>query len=272
MALDNSGKEQLECINEEVKEKTDADVLVNGVDEDEADVIGEEELAEQERIKAYKENKAIKRKTLNTRHSAIVDYWSDKFIGYNGVIKTTEDSPNENDIKVVGDIGEPVCWACEKPFCKYDGCYEEWQKLWDSKYIVSHLNRCHIIPRALSHNDEPNNLFLMCERCHRESPDTTNTKAFFRWVYDRRKNYCFGNMLPRTFLSKVDEELERRGMPNSETIINHLEKNNLNLNAEEAREYMSKNANSHGSRYNDNTLVIVFTDYLLSIYAPAIYM
>lgn len=207
---------------------------------------------------------------FSTKHSEIVNYWKDKFISSIGLIDTNEKT---DDIKIIEDIGEPVCWACGKPFSKHDDSYKTWQELWDSKYIKSSLNRCHIIPRALCNNDEPHNLFLMCEICHHESPDTSNTKAFFRWVYDKRKTYSLGVRNPFSLLAEINNELERRHMPDFDTIANYLQINGLmpNFETDKMKEHLRQHVNSHGGRYNENSLIIGITDYLLSIYSPALY-
>ena len=33
----------------------------------------------------------------------------------------------------------------------------------------------------------PQNLFCLCHRCHRDSPDTRFSQEFFKWVYQERK-------------------------------------------------------------------------------------
>ena len=64
------------------------------------------------------------------------------------------------------------CWACNKALrgghCKYN------------KPDLA-LERCHIIPRSLGGSNTFSNLFLMCQRCHQESPDTCDPDYFWSW-------------------------------------------------------------------------------------------
>lgn len=58
---------------------------------------------------------------------------------------------------------------------------------WNNDYTKSRLQRCHIVGRQFGGSDDPSNLFLMCDKCHKESPDTNNPENFFLWVVERRK-------------------------------------------------------------------------------------
>lgn len=44
------------------------------------------------------------------------------------------------------------------------------------------LQRCHIIPHALGGSSEPDNIFLLCPKCHQDNPDTVFTDLFFDYV------------------------------------------------------------------------------------------
>ena len=208
--------------------------------------------------------------SCNINHSAIVNFWKDKYISQDGVIKTSLDDLNSDDIKVVENIMEPSCWGCGKPLTKCDGMYNEWKSLWDDKYIKSELNKCHIIPKALGGTTVPANLFLMCESCHRESPDTTNLSAFFRWVYDSRKSHIFGEIHPIYMMSMINDELKRRNMPKIDVLLNYFQENQLmdRFNTENISNYLRENINTHGAKYCEKSIVIGITDYLLSIYTP----
>ena len=131
--------------------------------------------------------------SLNTSHSSIFEYWKNKAITRDGTV-IEDDFDDKNSIPVVYDWGEPCCWACgkfiKKSFEVKD--YEELankspQKLYDYPKVRSEYNRCHIIPRQAGGGDEPSNLFLLCEECHEESPDTLNPKNFFNLRVVRRK-------------------------------------------------------------------------------------
>lgn len=107
--------------------------------------------------------------------SRIANHWKDKTL------------PNGESI--MWDWYEPSCWAChkwwkvkEEPKLIEKG---EFNKLWNHKGYK--LQRCHIIPKMLGGSDDEGNLFLMCEKCHEDSPDTTNPDIFFNWVMSREQ-------------------------------------------------------------------------------------
>jgi hypothetical protein len=108
----------------------------------------------------------------------IFDYWKDK---------------NIDNQPILIDWGEPSCWACNKQILVEtqelldNGDFEE---IWNR--TSGHLQRCHIIPKGLGGSNEPENLFLLCPDCHKESPDTTNPKLFFDWIRMKRKRCSLG--------------------------------------------------------------------------------
>ena len=124
----------------------------------------------------------------NVPHFLIFDYWKDKVILSNGEIVEGRNKPDKDYDWVVGDNYEPCCWGCGLP------AISELEKnhqpisdddlplIWNDREVKHKLNRCHIKPRSLGGEDAPDNLFLMCDRFHEESPDTTNSHTFFRWV------------------------------------------------------------------------------------------
>lgn len=62
---------------------------------------------------------------------------------------------------------------------------------------VSRLQVCHIIPWSITKDDSYSNLFLLCDECHKESPDFAIKKYFFQFIakkeQDLTKKYreCF---------------------------------------------------------------------------------
>lgn len=139
-----------------------------------------------------------KTRRKNVSHFSIFDYWKDKKILDNGEIVGKDTTPNQDYEWVVWSDAEPSCWGCGLPVITK---IEEESRpinecdiplIWNDRNVKSALNRCHIVPHALGGSDTPDNLFLMCERCHCESPDTTNRHTFFRWVYRQRKTYSLG--------------------------------------------------------------------------------
>ena len=186
---------------------------------------------------------------LNISHSRIFDYWKDKAIMKDGTV-IFDDFNDENSIPVIYDQGEPCCWACgrfiEKVFENKD--YEKLANysprvLYDMPRVKSKYNRCHIIPRQAGGSDEPSNLFLLCEECHEESPDTLNPKNFFKWVYKKRKydSRPFGRNVNK-FIAEYLEDCKEKG------------KNPFTYKPDKAKGF------THGSRVSQSTLVMALAD------------
>jgi HNH endonuclease len=58
---------------------------------------------------------------------------------------------------------------------------EAHERCWRCGYKTA-LHRCHIIPAALGGPDEPSNLVLLCERCHREAPNVVDPEFMWQWL------------------------------------------------------------------------------------------
>lgn len=109
--------------------------------------------------------------------------------------------------------------------------------------VRSKLNRCHIIPHSAGGEDNPNNLFLLCEDCHINSPDTSNQSNFFRWVYNRRmKGLTVKGFVINEFVEDFLEDCKSKN------------KNPLTLKPENALIY------SQNGRYSQSTLVMALSD------------
>lgn len=211
---------------------------------------------------------------VTTKHSDVVAWWYKKYINPDGSI-TDEAKPGGELVLV--DRGEPSCWACNKQVIPpQDDSDCDWRKMWDNGYTTSHLERCHIQAESLGGKDEPSNLFLMCKRCHAESPDVKNTSAFFRWVYDKRQSYSLGVMNEKTLRQEINKELERRGLPDMEKLISNLpvEKqeglNNLICNKDAVQSYTKGRVTSHWNNLNTNSLIIGIVDYLMHNYTTVV--
>lgn len=44
------------------------------------------------------------------------------------------------------------------------------------------LQRCHIVPDALGGPDAPDNIILLCSRCHAEAPNVTDPEVMWDWI------------------------------------------------------------------------------------------
>lgn len=84
--------------------------------------------------------------SLKTSREAIVDYWF-------SII-------DECGLSVDASEAHERCWRCgyKQP-----------------------LERCHIIPDSLDGQDKPNNLVLLCKRCHLENPNIADKEIMWDW-------------------------------------------------------------------------------------------
>jgi len=197
-----------------------------------------------------------------TSHYKIFDYWKTKFIKEDG---TVSDDGNCLEM-VVGDWGEPSCWACGKPIVsKKEQSLQEnsdYEQLWNDTH--GKLEKCHIVPAAMGGKDEPSNLFLLCPNCHAMSPDTTNPSSFFRWVYNKRQHSAFGKPLPADILPLIDKELKQRGIKEGLEGVKNVLDEKGKCDYSDCYDYLKEHAGLHCSALAPSTLIAVFTDYLCS--------
>lgn len=99
----------------------------------------------------------------------------------------------ENEI----DPLEPQCWCCFRPvrkptsfkrLAKIDN--PSWRKIRSAWNDCKGLHRCHIVSETLGGTDEPENIFMMCKKCHDSAPDTTSKEMFLRWVYVQEPHFA----------------------------------------------------------------------------------
>ena len=91
----------------------------------------------------------INRTAIRTSAADIIKYWS----------------RHESECGLSVDWAEAHqrCWRCARK---------------------SRLQKCHIVPHSLGGKDSPENLVLLCARCHREAPNVSDPT--FIWVWLRR--------------------------------------------------------------------------------------
>ena len=130
---------------------------------------------------------------MKTSHFAIFDYWKDKCIDCQGNVKENIPENFDGTIEVVTDWYEPECWCCGKCIpVEKENDYLAWlnedklSMIWNCKTLKHHTNRAHIVPQMLGGEDKPENLFLVCESCHKMLPDLSDRKMFLSCVYDYR--------------------------------------------------------------------------------------
>lgn len=206
----------------------------------------------------------------NIPHFKIFDYWKDKSITEDGRI-LVDNSTSMSSIFVIEFDYEPCCWGCGLPIITELEANQteplrpdDLPKIWGDKKVSGTLNRCHIRPRSLGGEDIPSNLFLMCETCHEESPDTTNARTFFRWVYQRRKSHSMGSLSIRSVYDLLDKEIKDRGLNSSPVdILKLILEKDPNFDWESFKGYLDKNVGQHGFGVNRTSLVSGYVDWLL---------
>ena len=88
------------------------------------------------------------------KHKDLVDYWSSRVY--------------EGDLGTDWDEGHKRCWRCGDTY---------------------RLERCHIIPKSLDGSNTPDNLVLLCNKCHIEAPDINDSEVMFDWIKRTKGQY-----------------------------------------------------------------------------------
>ncbi|MFJ7732504.1 HNH endonuclease [Lysinibacillus sp. NPDC097231] len=129
-----------------------------------------------------------------------------------GEIRTTKEQIVEYWFNIIDESGLSV------------DASEAIERCWRCGY-KARLQRCHIIPDSLGGTDSVNNLVLLCERCHIENPNVSDTKIMWDWIrayttpfYDTFwmiegfKEYEF------IYGKSFEEEVRERNIKNTELI------------------------------------------------------
>lgn len=97
-------------------------------------------------------------------------------------------------LKTHGKLRTPcdvdVCWCCHA--------------IEDHPEYDIKIQRCHVIPKSLRGSNDPLNFVLLCDRCHRHSPDIHDKDSIFAWMEmkeDEHQEYVatFIDLMKRTF-------------------------------------------------------------------------
>jgi hypothetical protein len=129
---------------------------------------------------------AVRRQPIRTRKRAIAEYW----------LEVPEGRKRLPDNKAGIDVGEPSCFACGWMATDPDEPPEIWG-VWER----AALDRCHLVPHALGGLDVPQNLVLLCGRCHAEAPDVGAPEYMLRWI---DAHDCWGNLLQREMKAALE--------------------------------------------------------------------
>lgn len=106
-----------------------------------------------------------------TKKEEIIDYWIGKI--------------EETELNFDWCDASSVCWNC--------GCKRKTQ-------------RCHIVPFSLKGEDEPSNFVLLCNVCHLNAPNCSNSKTMWDWIRSNKTMYGFTDCY---FIEKGLEEYKR---------------------------------------------------------------
>ena len=197
-------------------------------------------------------------------HSIIFNCWKDMCITPDGNIVHEKDK-SKDDKYILIDYYEPCCWCCGKlpEFTKkQEELYKKLlhsdhpERIWDMPNIKSLLNRCHIIPKALGGPDSENNLFLLCEECHRKSPDTIIPKYFFKYIYEHQG---------KGYWDKLFEESKQFAKYMKELCSTYNKNYNYvddNFDIQNFFEYMKEKYVSHYGKVSMYTMASILCDYL----------
>lgn len=131
----------------------------------------------------------------------IYEYWRDKAITRAFQVKRLCDcTPEDDEVQVTGAPDEIFCWACQiPPYAQ--GEHRKLSALWNSDGL---LQRAHILASSKGGENLPSNMFLLCPQCHAESPDTTNPRNFFAWVYYKRTHENFAMTMQKDFIKAAE--------------------------------------------------------------------
>lgn len=190
---------------------------------------------------------------------SIAKYWRNK--GINKESFEIEELSNDSDFNkvelVVCDWGEPECFACGKPMIhRKDELNVSINQIWNG----SGLERCHILAKQFGGKDIPENLFLLCHKCHVDSPDTRNPYNFFAWVVNRR--------IRSGYIGDIGEGImkaaESKHMDIKEIWDKSAEKEIYKRdNSKELARNIQLNSGYHGSQIADSTFYMNFIDEIL---------
>jgi 5-methylcytosine-specific restriction endonuclease McrA len=109
----------------------------------------------------------MSRRPVRTRKQDIAEYW----------LGTEEGRARLPGNAALIDWGEPSCFACGWMATDPDLEPRIWQ-VWSK----ASLQRCHLVPDALGGPDTPENLVLLCARCHAEAPDVADPEYMLSWI------------------------------------------------------------------------------------------
>ena len=112
--------------------------------------------------------------------AAIAEYWCDRPL------------PGSERI-ALEDLGEPQCFACGS--CRLEQVHSPKAQ----RDIWKGLQRAHAVARSLGGSNAVENLALLCESCHEESPDTADAAIFWKWIANHPENGSMAYLVQAVF-------------------------------------------------------------------------
>jgi hypothetical protein len=131
------------------------------------------------------------------------------------------------------DIGDPACMAC-------GSVRDKW----------SRLERAHLTPRALGGSDDPENIVLLCNPCHREAPDYVDPSFMIQWIISR-ESWPFGVHFGARGLRRAVEDIGGEDIKSM---------TDLDYGAP-FREFIIERVGTHGPRLTASTVASAAVDY-----------
>ncbi|MBP2025082.1 HNH endonuclease [Peptoniphilus stercorisuis] len=135
------------------------------------------------------------RKNIKTTKKEIVNYWFNKI--------------DESNLSVDFTEAHERCWRCG--------------------YKVP-LERCHIIPDSLGGEDSPENLVLLCKRCHIENPNGFDKDIMWDWIFAYKTSLYDTFWIDRgieeynrIYSVSIEEEIKQRKIYDEQKFKNLIE-------------------------------------------------
>lgn len=128
----------------------------------------------------------------------IYQYWENKSVTRSYKIKSYDECIEDDKAIPIVEFSDSICcWACDIPSLIFDNEISEFKSLKEEWNNDKCLQKSHILAKSLGGNEEAENMFLLCPICHAESPDTINPENFFAWIYYKRNNENYTQIIER---------------------------------------------------------------------------
>ena len=136
---------------------------------------------------------------MSNKKLEIYNYWKGKAITNNFQVKDYVNCEEKDEALPIIEFSDSICcWACGLPSLILDeynaDINDDLKKDWNNDKT---LQKSHILAKSLGGGGKADNMFLLCPNCHADSPDTGNVDNFFAWIYYKRKNDNYVNMLSK---------------------------------------------------------------------------